>query len=75
MKEDVLISPDSFSTILLMFFLILAKDIVYEGLSWHWVYSKEQYTDLCEKTRNVGAHVKRLKDQLYYGQDDQKKRK
>lgn len=58
-----------------MFVVIILKDVAYEALSYHWVYSKEQYTDLCERTRNVAAQIRKLKEQLLYGQDDPKKRK
>jgi len=42
--------------------------VVTELVGRHYIYSKDEYKDLVEKTKNLGERLKVLKDEHMYGQ-------
>ena len=70
MKEGL--NADCLQSLFLIFLYVFAQQAISEGISWYYVYRHEDYQDLVEKTNNLYARIKELKDSLIYGQSDDK---
>ena len=46
----------------------ITQAVVIELIGNHYIYSKKEYKDLCEKTVNLGDRIKTLKEEHMYGQ-------
>jgi hypothetical protein len=70
MKEGL--NPDCVQSLCIIFFYVIAQQVVSESISWYYVYRHEDYKDLCEKSQNLNQRIKELKDALLYGTGDDK---
>ena len=61
--------------VLLIVCLVVGVGIATEIAGHYFVYHKEEYKDLIERTRNLGVRIKELKEQHTFGQANPTKRR
>lgn len=59
--------------LLLMFGICVAQVIIIEVVGYFLIYHKEEFKDLQDKARNLGARIKKLKYEYLYVPSPKKK--